>query len=118
MVAASARNIRVAPCVSDAIADYERSILGLTESIQYIDGYARQIENALYLQVETEWTDRKPAHLSNEKKRQIAYDDLVTNNADLQQAYEQKAKLQHERALVQINRDAEHRAFQLKLLGQ
>lgn len=67
----------------DSIAENEYKLLDLDDSIEDLESQKRHIENELRMQIEIKAED-KASGLTNEKKRQIAYEELADCNEELQ----------------------------------
>ena len=99
----------------DRIARLELQLMQLEEQTEPLDTERRKYEMTLRLQIETEWEEDKSPRLSNEKKRQIAYEALVEDNPDLQHILAELKDIQREQRKLRIEIENEKRAFQLKV---
>lgn len=99
----------------DIIAVLESELHEVSLKIEGIEKIARIIENDLRMSVENEWTEKKSEHLSNEKKRQIAYDTLAAKSLQLNTLREDKDEFVNVNIYTKIEIDNEKRAYNLML---
>jgi len=99
----------------DSIAELETRLMEIDESVEEIDSRKRHIENELRMQIELKAED-KASGLTNEKKRQIAYEELADCNEELQGLLIQLRNKRREQKRLGIEVRNEQRAFQMKLI--
>lgn len=100
----------------DIIAQLETTLMSLDEHIDTLESQKRHIENDLRMQIEIKAED-KASGLSNEKKRQIAYEELADCNEELQDFISELRDIRHEQKFIRIELGNEGRAYALKVAG-
>jgi len=96
----------------DVIAVLETQLMTLDETAETLESRKRRIENELRMQIEIKAED-KASGLSNEKKRQIAYEELADCNDELQGLLVELRDIRRDQKRVGIELRNEGRAFQL-----
>lgn len=99
----------------DSIAELESQIMSLGEYIEELESRKRRIENDLRMQIEIKAED-KSSGLTNEKKRQIAYEEIADCNEELQELISALREERRKQMKLRIEIGNEQRAFQLKLI--
>lgn len=97
----------------DDIGKIEAKIRDTSESIDGLNEYIRMYENEVWKDV----FEAVKLIKTNEKERQIMYDDKVLGNDDLQQAYAQRRNLMHILSDGRIEHGSLMRAREDKLAG-
>jgi hypothetical protein len=109
-------NIKTYAVAHDIIADLELRLMEVEEYIEEVDNKKRRIENALRMDIEIKAED-KASGLSNEKKRQIAYEDLADFNDELQALILVLRNTRREQKELRIEQQNELRAYHLLIGG-
>jgi hypothetical protein len=109
-------NITTYAAAHDIIADLELRLMEVEEYIEEVENRKRRIENAIRMDIEIKAED-KASGLSNEKKRQIAYEDLADFNDELQAFILVLRDTRREQKELRIELGNEQRAFQLQIHG-
>lgn len=100
----------------DIIAQLETTLMTLDEHAETLESQKRHIENDLRMQIEIKAED-KASGLSNEKKRQIAYEEIADCNEELQGIISELRDIRHEHRFIKIELGNEGRAYALKVGG-
>ena len=100
---------------NDIIAEIEYAMSDRDIEIDKLEKQRKEIDNAIRMDVETEWEVKKSAHLSNETKRRIKYEEIAKENKTLQNLTIQIQQLRLKNIRARIDLDNERRAFQFKL---
>jgi hypothetical protein len=98
----------------DIIAILEQKLLQFEDQLKALEVRKMHIENELRMRIEIKAED-KASGLTNEKKRQIAYEELADCNEELQELIIEIRNFRREQKFLKIELDNEHRAFQLLL---
>lgn len=98
----------------DIIAELETKLMNLDEQVESLESQKRHIENDLRMQIEIKAED-KASGLSNEKKRQIAYEEIADCNEELQEYISELRDLRHEQKVIRIELGNEGRAYAIKV---
>lgn len=99
----------------DSIAENEFKLFDIDELIEDLESQKRHIENELRMQIEIKAED-KASGLTNEKKRQIAYEELADCNEELQGLLLKLRDERRKQKRLGIELRNEQRAFQMKLI--
>jgi hypothetical protein len=101
----------------DIIATFELRLMHFEDQAEDLESRKHRIENDLRMQIEIKAED-KTSGLTNEKKRQIAYEELADCNEELQGLILQIRDIRRECKKLRIEIDNEKRAFQLMVKGE
>jgi len=96
----------------DKIAILEKQLMQFEYYAEDLESRKRRIENDLRMEIEIKAED-KASGLTNEKKRQLAYDELADCNEELQGLTEEVKIIRRECKKIRIEIGNEQRAFQL-----
>lgn len=99
----------------DIIACLETQLATLEETAEEIESRKRRIENDLRMEIEIKAED-KASGLTNEKKRQLAYDELADCNEELQGLSGEIKTIRRECKKIKIEIGNEQRAFQIFMI--
>jgi len=100
----------------DIIAVIEKRLMQFDDHVEDLEARKRRIENALRMDVEIRAED-KASGLTNEKKRQIAYEELADCNDELQGLIVEIRDTRREQKKLRIELGNEQRAYALKVAG-
>lgn len=100
----------------DIIAVIEKRLMQFDDHVEDLEARKRRIENALRMDVEIRAED-KASGLTNEKKRQIAYEELADCNDELQGLVVEIRDTRREQKKLRIELGNEQRAYALKVAG-
>ena len=98
----------------DIIAFLETKLISVEEYIEEIEFRKRRLENSLRMDIEIRAED-KASGLTNEKKRQIAFEDLSDCNDELQSIITDLKGARREQKKLKIEIENERRAFLMKV---
>jgi len=90
----------------DIIAQLETQLMTLDEQAETLESQKRRLENDLRMQIEIKAED-KASGLSNEKKRQIAYEEIADCNEELQGIISELRYIRHEQRFIKIESSSE-----------
>lgn len=96
----------------DMIATFEKRLMQFEDQAEDLESRKRRIENDLRMEIEIKAED-KASGLTNEKKRQIAYEELADCNEELQGLTDEVKTIRRECKKIRIEIGNEQRAFQI-----
>lgn len=98
----------------DIIAEHETDLMLFELKSDELASRKRRVENIIRMDIEIKAED-KASGLTNEKKRQIAYEEMADENEELQEIIIELKDVKREEKSLKIEIDNERRAFQLKI---
>lgn len=100
----------------DIIAVFETTISYFEDRAEELESMKRRVENALRMEIEIK-AESKDSKLTNEKKRQIAYEELADCNEELQGIIYKHKNVRRGIKQYGIELRNEQRAYALKVAG-
>jgi len=98
----------------DMIAELETKLLSICDRSDELESRKRRVENIIRMDIEIKAED-KTSGLTNEKKRQIAYEEYADENGVLQEIISELKDVKRREKVLKIEIDNDKRAFQLKI---